>query len=306
MEKTFPIQEDKKASFFLKALGRFKIYWILVKDLQTALLMATALAGFMTGAFTPFTWKNLSLLLLTQFLTISGCTVLNMWFDRDIDAKMPRTVNRPIPSGLISARSSLILGLFFLLFGLGLAFWMKFLYGWIALLGVVLELGLYTLWLKRKTPLAVIVGGIAGGMPALGGRVLATGQVDWLGLLLAVGVLVWIPTHFMSFTIKFHEEYQQAGLPTFRGKYGLSFTRWVIALATILDVLVMTACGYLAGLPIMLIGGIAAAGLVMIGLVLANLIKNSLQLNLFLYKGASIFMLLVMVNIIVGRLFSLI
>ena len=73
----------------------------------------------------------------------------------------------------------------------------------IVLAGLFFDVVIYTIWLKRRTPYSIIVGGLAGGMPALAGRTLGTGRVDLLGLLLALAVLLWIPTHIVTFGVRY-------------------------------------------------------------------------------------------------------
>ena len=84
---------------------------------------------------------------------------------------------------------------------------------------------MYTVWLKRRTPYSIIIGGLAGGMPVLAGRVLATGQIDLVGVMLALGVLLWIPTHIMTFAMRHFDDYQAAHVPTFPAPYGFHATR---------------------------------------------------------------------------------
>jgi hypothetical protein len=94
---------------------------------------------------------------------------------------------------------------------------------------VVLDVLVYTIWLKRRTPYSILFGGISGGMPILAGRVLATGQLDAIGVLLAAAILLWIPTHIMTFHIKYQQDYASAGVPTFPSVHGISVTRTLIA-----------------------------------------------------------------------------
>jgi len=100
---------------------------------------------------------------------------------------------------------------------------------------------IYTLWLKRRTAWSIVWGGISGAMPILAGRVLATGHIDLVGILLALAILFWIPTHTLTFSIKFREDYSNAGIPTFPSTYGETFTRATIAISSVLAALAMRA-----------------------------------------------------------------
>ena len=104
------------------------------------------------------------------------------------------------------------------------------LYGLVVFAGLFFDVVVYTIWLKRRTPYSIIIGGLSGGMPVLAGRALAVGQIDAVGMLLALAVLFWIPTHIMTFSIRHKEDYASAGVPTFPSAYGVAATRTIIAL----------------------------------------------------------------------------
>jgi protoheme IX farnesyltransferase len=117
--------------------------------------------------------------------------------------------------------------------GVGWALTMAPLYGAIVFAGLFFDVVVYTVWLKRRTAWSIVWGGISGGMPILAGRVLGSGQIDWVGLLLAVAVLFWIPTHIMTFSIRRFADYQAAGIPTFPSKYGIRATQAIIAASSL-------------------------------------------------------------------------
>ena len=104
-----------------KLTGKIRSYWPLIKSLQTGLLVTTGLAGYMSARCPVFHLGTLAGLLVSLFLSISGSTILNMWWDRDIDAKMKRTQKRPLASGQISPDEALRLGLLLALLGVGSA-----------------------------------------------------------------------------------------------------------------------------------------------------------------------------------------
>ena len=155
-----------------KLTAKFKLYWPLIKSLQTGLLIITGVAGFMSTLCPYKNWQTVLAVTGSLFLAISGSTVLNMWYDRDIDALMLRTKKRPLPSGKISPREALILGLVLSLLGVGWAVAIDSLYGLIVFAGLFFDVVIYTIWLKRITPWSIVWGGISGGMPVLAGRAL--------------------------------------------------------------------------------------------------------------------------------------
>ncbi len=173
-----------KITLSLKATIRR--YAPLFKSLQTGLLVLTGLAGYMSCRC-PYT--NMTAVLSVAgslFLAISGSTILNMWYDRDIDARMLRTAQRPIPSGQVSPGGALRLGLLLSAVGVAWAVAMDPLYGVVVFAGIFFDVVIYTIWLKRRTPWSIVWGGLAGGMPVLAGRALGTGQIEWIGVALAL------------------------------------------------------------------------------------------------------------------------
>jgi len=265
--------------------------WSLIKSRQTALLLFTGIAGYASAADPAGGWAPLIGALLT---TISGATVLNMVYDRDIDRLMARTKNRPLAAGRLSPAPALALGIALSGGGLVWAFAEDALFGLVILAGWFLDAVVYTVWLKRRTPWSVVWGGISGGMPALAGRTLALGRIDLVGLLLALAVLLWIPTHIMSFSIKYAADYAEAGVPVFPNTHGTGFTQRVISVSTLLAALTMLAATWLLALPWGVIGVAACLGAVLVGLAANALVRPSVQVNFRLFKFASVYMVAAM------------
>lgn len=143
----------------------------------------------------------------------AGCDTLTSYVDRDIDAVMRRTRHRPIPSGRIAPRKALVWGLFLAFVGLALAYWINFLsFVWIAL-GVVDNVVVYSLLLKRRNPLNIILGGISGGLPVMFGWSAVANGFELLPILLAALVVLWIPGHIWSLAIFTKEDYKRAKVP---------------------------------------------------------------------------------------------
>ncbi len=279
---------------------KLRAYWTLIKSLQTGLLLITGLAAYMSARCPVTTWETLLAVTATLFLSISGSTVLNMVYDRDIDAKMKRACMRPLPSGKVSAREALLLGFLLSHAGIAWAFSLSPIYGAVVAAGLFFDVVVYTIWLKRRTPYSIILGGLAGGMPALAGRTLAVGAIDPLGVLLALAVLLWIPTHIMTFNIKYADDYARAGVPTFPSAYGVRATRLIITLSSVgaASAVMLAAIGigmswgYLR-LLIVLSGGLFALAAV-------SMWRPSERLNHGLFKYASVYMLGSMLLLAVG------
>jgi len=278
---------------------KFSLYWPLVKGLQTGLLLATGVAGYMSARCPVFHIGTILGLAGSLFLAIAGSTVLNMWWDRDIDAKMKRTQKRPTSSGSLPADEVLRLGLVLSLIGVGWAVALDALYGLVVFAGLFFDVVVYSMWLKRRTCWGILWGGVSGAMPILAGRVLGLGGFDWVGLSLALGVLFWIPTHTLTFSMKFTKDYEAACVPTFPSTYGLAFTRATIAVSSVLAALAMVAAAIGIGMDwgFLRLLGVLSAGL--LTLAFATTFRPSEQVNFGLFKYASLYMLAAMILVVI-------
>ncbi len=276
----------------LKSL--FRRYWPLIKSLQTGLLLATGIAGYLSAHNPAGGWGVLAGLIGSLFLAIGGSTVLNMAYDHDIDAIMQRTCWRPLPKGLVSVRQATVLGLVLSLSGVGWALVLAPLYGAIVFAGLFFDAVVYTIWLKRRTPYSILIGGLAGGMPVLAGRALATGQIDLVGIMLALGVLCWIPTHIMTFSMRHFADYQAAGIPTFPAAYGFYATRVVIAASSLAAALIMAGVAATIGVQRGWLGFLGVLGAGLLALAVLGVTRPSPRASFALFKYASLYMLAAM------------
>ena len=286
-----------RLGFLLEAFRRYRP---LIKPLQTGLLLATGLAGYMSARCPIFNLTTLFGLSVSLFLSISGSTVLNMWWDRDIDARMGRTQQRPTSKGSVSPGEALRLGLMLSVLGVAWAVAMDPLYGLVVFAGLFFDVVIYTLWLKRRTCWGIIWGGVSGAMPIIAGRVLGLGGFDWVGITLGLSVLFWIPTHILTFSMKYHHDYQAAGVPTFPSTYGFSFTRRTIAASSILAALSISAASIGIGMTwgFLRLLGVLVTGLLVLAITIT--VRPSERLNFGLFKYASLFMLGAMMMIVLA------
>ena len=143
----------------------------------------------------------------------AGCDTLTSYVDRDIDKIMHRTRHRPIPSGRITPNKALAWGLLLAGFGLVVAYWINPLsFVWIGL-GVLDNVVVYSLLLKRRSSLNIILGGISGGLPVMFGWSSVTNGIALLPILLAALVVLWIPGHIWSLAIFTKDDYERARVP---------------------------------------------------------------------------------------------
>ncbi len=173
--------------------------------------------------------------LLGTALGSSAAGTLNNYVDREIDQKMSRTRNRCLPSGRVDATTALGLGILFLSLGIGLLAWQVNLFSALILLGTVLfYVFVYTLWLKRSSPLSTEVGGFAGAMPPVIGWVAVTGSLGLEALALFLVMFIWQPPHFWALGIRYRDDYENAGLPRLPVEYGEEATKHRILFYTLL------------------------------------------------------------------------
>lgn len=271
--------------------AKLKLYWPLIKSLQTGLLVTTGVAGFMSARCPVSSGWTILGLTVSLLLSVSGSTILNMWWDRDIDAKMNRTKKRPLASGLMPANEALHLGLMLSLLGVGIAVWMDALYGLIIFGGLFIDVVIYSMWLKRRTAWGIVWGGISGGMPILAGRALGLGTIDPIAVSLGLSVLFWIPTHIMTFSMKYYADYNNAGVPTFPSEYGFKATRLAIAISSVLAAIAMGVSAWGIGVTVGYIRILIVLSVGLLTLALMSVFQPTEKVNFGLFKYASLYML---------------
>jgi len=222
----------------------------LIKSKQTLLLLFTAVFAYLISAWTTtgivvstFLWLNVGL-----FLAISGSTLLNMVIDRDIDAIMERTKDRPVPSGRIPSSTVLKHGIIFTSLGvLSVGIFINFITMIAVFLGFFFDVVIYSLWLKRRTKYSIIFGGIAGGFPSIAGRAAAIGSIDLISISMAMLVLCWIPLHILSLALipKNLKGYIDAKVPMWPVVTTKEQTIRVISLSAILSSIAIVITGLL-------------------------------------------------------------
>ncbi len=293
-ERSYTLRTNEMRSIPSSMAKRLAAYGALIKCRQTSLLLATGLAGYMSGRPTDLSPGTLFWMLFSLFGAIGGTTALNMVIDRDIDAKMERTAWRPLPAGTLSPAAALIFGGILTAIGLGTAFWMDKLFGLVVTTGSILDLVVYTLWLKRRTALAIIFGGVSGGMPVLAGRALAVGHLDLTGGLLTLAVLLWIPSHIVTFTIRYAKDYRRAAIPTWPERYGVTSARRFIAFANGLCGIALVIVGILLHLPHGILATLLLLGLTALAYSLWATKHPSQETDFRMFKLASAYMLISM------------
>lgn len=192
--------------------GKLADYWTLTKPEVNSLVVASTLAGFYLGWRGAMNYWLMFHTLAGTLLVASGTATLNQWMEREHDAHMRRTANRPLPAGRLSSREALWFGILLSVGGglyLGLA--VNVLASALALLTLASYLLLYTP-LKRKTPYCTLVGAFPGAMPPLIGWAAARGNLSLEAWVLYAILFIWQFPHFLSIAWMYREDYARAGL----------------------------------------------------------------------------------------------
>jgi protoheme IX farnesyltransferase len=188
-------------------------YVALTKPRVMSLVVFTALVGLMVapGGIDPFA----AVVALFCIATGAGAAgALNMWYDADIDALMARTAMRPIPSGRVSRSEALVFGLMLGVCAvLGLGTLLNMAAAALLAFTIFFYVVVYTMWLKRRTPQNIVIGGAAGALPPVIGWVAAAGNVGLEPLILFLIIFLWTPPHFWALSLNLAGEYARAGVP---------------------------------------------------------------------------------------------
>jgi protoheme IX farnesyltransferase len=198
-------------------------------------------------------------------LGAGGAGALNQWYEADLDIKMKRTANRPLPAGRMDRQSALH-------FGVGLSFFSVILLGvatnWLAAsilaASILFYVFVYTVWLKRRTPQNIVIGGAAGAFPPLIGWAAATGDIAPLPLALFALIFFWTPPHFWALALFVRTDYANAGVPMLPVVAGeVATRRQIFAYTAIMAVAAMAPVllrltGLIYGLSALLLTGIFA------------------------------------------------
>lgn len=178
------------------------------------LLAITAMAGYFAVAETV-QWGPLALVVVAMMLCSAGSSVFNHFYDRDIDRKMERTKNRPLASGAMTDPTHALWLAGGLIFA-GCALAASTLNWIVALhlaLGAFVYMVVYTVWLKRRHWMNIVVGGAAGSFPVLAGAAAADPSAFTLPMLMAITLFLWTPSHFWALAMMIKDDYAKAGVP---------------------------------------------------------------------------------------------
>lgn len=248
--------------------AEFADYLALLKPRVMSLVVFTGAIGLLVAPV-PMNPVLAMVALLCIALGSGAAAAFNMWYDRDIDTVMSRTVNRPIPAGRVQPEDALSLSVFLALASVALmglaANWVAA--GWLAI-SILFYCGVYTVWLKRRTPQNIVIGGAAGAFPPVIGWAAAMGGTGLMPWLLFAIVFFWTPPHFWALSLYRNEDYTRAGIPMLPVVRGVATTKKHIVFYSLI-LFAVSLAPVIAG-HAGWIYGIAAAGLGLRFLQLAN------------------------------------
>ena len=163
----------------------------------------------------------------------AGC--LNMWYEADLDALMTRTCLRPIPTGKINKQQALIFGGLLTVFSAGaLNYFANFLSASLLLFTIFFYLFIYTIWLKKKTPQNIVIGGVAGSLPPVIGWAIATNSISLASISLFLIIFFWTPSHFWALSLYKTDDYKKAKIPMMPLTHGIEKTKAYILIYSLL------------------------------------------------------------------------
>lgn len=252
--------------------GTVRDYVALLKPRVMSLVVFSGFAGMVVapGHLHPV----LAMVAVLCIALASGAAgAINMWYDRDIDALMDRTVNRPIPQGRVPASEALAFGIVLTIASVSM---MGLALNWVAAGLLALASGfyifIYTMWLKRRTPQNIVIGGAAGAFPPMIGWAAVTGDVSIASIVLFSLIFFWTPPHFWALAIFRRLDYQHAGVPMLPVVAGEAETKKQMLIYTLILLPLATAPYFLG------IGGLTyLAGSVVLGLAFVALAVQVLR-----------------------------
>ncbi len=238
--------------------GRVGDYLALLKPRVMSLVVFTGFAGLVAA---PGTLHPLlaAVAVLCIAVGAGAAGAINMWYDRDIDAVMQRTRHRPIPAGRVAPEEGLAFGVTLSLFSIML---MGLAVNWTAAALLALANGfyvfVYTVWLKRRTPHNIVIGGAAGAFPPMIGWAAVTGAVSLESIALFLIIFMWTPPHFWALALYREGDYAKAGVPMLPVVAGKEETRRQILIYAVL-LLPLSLAPVMLGMAGVIYGTVAAA-----------------------------------------------
>ncbi len=206
----------------------------LMKPRVMSLVIFTCAVGFLTSDSNTSIFDAMTgIILVALGAGAAGC--LNMWYEADLDALMTRTCLRPIPTGRIKKNQALIFGILLSIFSVtALNYFANFLSALLLLSTILFYLFVYTIWLKKRTPQNIVIGGAAGSLPPVIGWTIATNSISIEPLSLFLIIFFWTPSHFWALSLYKTDDYRKAKIPMMPLTDGIEKTKLHIFIYSLL------------------------------------------------------------------------
>ena len=198
---------------------------LLMKPRVMSLVVFTSAVGLLTS---PNTISLLNAFMSIFFVTLGAgaAGALNMWYEADLDKLMTRTCLRPIPTGKINKQQALIFGIVLSIISIyGLYYFSNFLSAFLLFVTIAFYLFVYTIWLKRKTPQNIVIGGAAGALPPVIGWTIATNILTFEPITFFLIIFYWTPSHFWALSLYKADDYEKAKIPMLPITNGIQETK---------------------------------------------------------------------------------
>jgi protoheme IX farnesyltransferase len=241
--------------------GEVRDFVALLKPRVMSLVVFTALVGMVAapGSLHPLIGA-VALLCIAVGAGASGA--LNMWFDADIDARMARTAARPIPRGSVTPEEALAFGTVLSVISvMALGLFVNWVAAALLAFTIAFYVFIYTIWLKRRTPQNIVIGGAAGAFPPMVGWAAVTGSVSIESAVLFAIIFMWTPPHFWALALYRARDYERVGVPMLPVVSGLAETRRQILVYSVLLAVIAVTPWFigLGGLAYLAISGLMGA-----------------------------------------------
>ncbi len=310
MQNSAPVTTDSQSlpasDLKLDLFANIKTLAALFKLRIVVLLLISALGGAILGAGGWPGGQALTLLLITGGLSAAGASAVNQYLERDRDAKMMRTRRRPLPSGAVGKSAwVLMVGGGMVVFAVILSAIFNPALAISNALGAVIYIGVYTIWLKPRTVLNIVIGGAAGSMAVVSGGAAAGDWNEPGVLVLALLVFAWTPTHFWSLAMAYRKDYARAGFPMLPVNVTSKQAAWWVAVHTLATGFIALVLGFHPVLGLIYLVPVSLLSIQYMRLTIRLLRNPEGNLALSLFKYSNIYLSIVQLIIIFLPLFNL-
>ena len=216
----------KTREFKLDSIHYIKALFELMKPRVMSLAIFTCVVGFLIAPYKSVDYLYAILSITAVALGSGAAGSLNCWYESDVDKLMSRTCLRPIPTGRLTRKEALTFGVISSFVSVGaLYFFSNLMAASLLALTILFYVFVYTIWLKRKTPQNIVIGGAAGALPPVIGWAIATGSVSIEPIILFLIIFVWTPSHFWALSLFKSEDYKKANIPMLPVTSGVEITK---------------------------------------------------------------------------------